>query len=87
MDRTNWRYPQESVRVVHLGDAATVADQKKKEIARDIGAAVAAFSLPIAYGKYAPKKWPHSPNLFVDVLAVIGVYFGARWAINTISGT
>lgn len=81
-------YPAETVRTVHFGDAAAdaLAAQKKKELTRDIGAAVAAFSLPIAYGKWAPKKFPRSPNLFVDVAAVVGVYFTARWAINTISG-
>ncbi len=85
-------YPPQPVRTVayaHLGDAASdaLAAQKKKELVRDVGAAVAAFSLPIAYGKWAPKKWPRSPNLFVDVAAVVGVYFTARYAINVISGT
>jgi hypothetical protein len=80
--------PPQTIRTVHFGDAASdaLAAQKKKEITRDIGAAVAAFSLPIVYGKYAPKKWPHSPNMFIDVLAVVGVYFAARWTFNTISG-
>jgi hypothetical protein len=81
-------YPAQPVRTVHFGDAAAdaLAAQKQKELARDIGAAVAAFSLPIAYGKWAPRKWPRSPNLFVDVAAVIGVYFAARYTINVISG-
>ena len=80
-------YRPESTRNVYnvgLGDTQSSTDASK-ERTRDIGSAVAALVIPISYNQFAPKKWPHSKSLLVDVAAFVGVYFSARYLIHKLS--
>lgn len=53
------------------------------ETKRDLTAAGAAFVLPLGYHYLAPKKWPRA-NIFVNLGAVVAVYFVTSWAMKKI---
>jgi hypothetical protein len=53
------------------------------ETGRDLTAGVTAFALPLGYHYLAPKKWPRA-NIFVNLGAVVAVYFGTSWAMKKI---
>ena len=51
---------------------------------RDLLAGALAFGAPLAYHRYAPKKWPRTGK-FGNVAAVVGVYFLTVFIYNKVS--
>jgi hypothetical protein len=60
-----------------LGDPGTLQPDTK----RDLIAGATAFVLPLGYHYVAPKKWPRA-NVFVNLGAVVVLYFSTRWALQ-----